>query len=126
MILTTGARRGALAAVLTVPATASCGPPDLTQYTSDVAPAEKVRRAAASAEDRDPESLRWIVEQLDSDDPVVRLTAITALERRTGETHGYRYDAPAREREPAVRRWVRFAREQSAPGPVAEGADADE
>jgi hypothetical protein len=45
------------------------------------------------------------VENLSSDDPVVRLAAIGALRRRTGHTLGYRFDAPDAERDAAIGRW---------------------
>ena len=52
-----------------------------------------------------------IVEQLDSDDPAVRLIAIAALEKLTGETYGYHYDDPPFLREPAIERWVDYVNE---------------
>ena len=47
-----------------------------------------------------------LVEQLDSDDPAVRMLAISALERLTGENHGYYYDDPPYIRQAAIQRWV--------------------
>ena len=86
---------------------ASCAPSALEGGFDSPNPAAKLYaiEQAAREGDRRPETLASIVEQLDSDDPVVRLLAITALERLTGDTLGYEYDAPASERRPAIRRW---------------------
>ena len=87
---------------------------------------------AARADDRSPATLRRLVEQLDSDDEAVRLAAIGALERLTGETHGYRYDDPRATRSLAIDRWerdpaVETGQEVGVPvGPVASGADRSE
>ena len=51
-------------------------------------------------------AIRDIVQQLDSVDPAVRLLAISALQRITGQTLGYEHDAPQLQREEAIRRWV--------------------
>ncbi len=51
-----------------------------------------------------------IIEQLDSDDPAVRLAAISALERATGQTLGYDFADAPRQRSAAVSRWVEWAR----------------
>ncbi len=56
----------------------------------------------------DASSLRRIVEQLDADDLVVRLKAISALRSLTGETNGYHYDDPPSIRKHAIERWVAY------------------
>ncbi len=48
---------------------------------------------------------RQIVEQLDCDDPAVRILAISTLERLTGETYEYRFDDPPYLRRAAIKRW---------------------
>jgi len=88
----------------------SCGPSALDGGFDSANPAAKLFaiEKAAEAEDRSPETLRRIVEQLASDDPAVRLIAIGALERLTGENHGYHHDGGPIERRAAIRRWVRY------------------
>lgn len=54
----------------------------------------------------DQKTILRIIEQLDSDDPAVRFVAISALERLTGDTHGYDHTAPRLERDKAIARWV--------------------
>ena len=80
---------------------------------------------AVRADDRSPGTLRRLVEQLDSDDAAVRLAAIGALERLTGETHGYRYDDPRPTRNVAIDRWEQDPALEVGleVGPVANGAD---
>lgn len=61
-----------------------------------------IERTARSG---DSSEARRLVEQLDSDDPAVRMMAIGALERLTGTTHGYRHYDPPLERRAAIARW---------------------
>lgn len=58
-----------------------------------------------AARNGDVGAAKQIVEQLDSDDPAVRLLAIGALERLTGETHGYCHADPTEQRQIAIARW---------------------
>lgn len=85
---------------------ACCGP-SATQGGFDSAnPAARMYAIEQAAREGDQSAIRDLIEQLDSDDPAVRLLAISALERLTGETYGYRqYDSPAQRRE-AIARWV--------------------
>jgi hypothetical protein len=73
---------------------------------------EAIERAGASG---DRSALPRIVENLSSDDAAVRMAAIGALRRMTGQTLGYRFDAPEVERRAAIGRWK---------GWLSEGADA--
>ena len=94
----------------------SCGPSAFDGGFDSANPAAKLFaiEQAGEAEDRSPETLRRIVEQLASDDPAVRLVAIGALERLTGENHGYHHDEGPIERRAAIRRWVRYLEDGSA------------
>ena len=64
---------------------------------------DRIERAMRTS---DRSAIPKIIQQLDSDDPAVRLLAISALERLTGETRGYRYDDPRYLRDSAIHRWV--------------------
>ena len=46
-----------------------------------------------------------LIENLSSDDEAVRFAAIGALRRITGQTNGYRFDAPSSERSEGIARW---------------------
>jgi hypothetical protein len=87
---------------------ACCAPSGMTGGFDSPLPASKLYaiQRAAQAGDASPGVLRAIVEELDSDDPAVRLVAIGALERLTGETHGFRADDSPIMREAAIQRWV--------------------
>lgn len=74
----------------------------------DALPSARIDAIVEAARAGDRAAVRSLIEQLDSDDAAVRLVAIEALHRATGETHGYRqYDPPA-ERRAAVARWERW------------------
>lgn len=49
-----------------------------------------------------------LLADLESDDQIRREIASKELQVRTGETHGYRYDAPAADRAAAVSEWKRW------------------
>lgn len=56
-----------------------------------------------------------LVENLASDDAAVRLAAITALERATGSTLGYRFDDSPEDRASSVARWRAWLAANAAP-----------
>ena len=76
--------------------------------------ASRIAAIESALRSRDVSRTPQIVEQLDSDDPAVRLLAISALERLTGRTCGYHYDDPPSLREQAVKRWVTYVNETPA------------
>ncbi|MBT8484883.1 MAG: hypothetical protein HKO59_17760 [Phycisphaerales bacterium] len=90
-------------------ATASCAPGATPRGLDDPLPSERMSslRDAVRQKDASTETLMRIVEHLDSDDILVRTTAIETLVRLTGERHGYDPHASAATRDAAVRRWVR-------------------
>lgn len=71
----------------------------------DPVPEARLGAIAAGPDASSAGEMRHLVENLSSDDPVVRLAAIGALRRRTGRTLGYRFDAPDAERDAAIGRW---------------------
>jgi len=84
---------------------ACAAPPPRNDFSTPDAASriESIETAAGDAS-----SLRRIVEQLDADDLVVRLKAISALRSLTGETNGYYYDDPPSIRKQAIERWVAY------------------
>jgi hypothetical protein len=91
-------------AVGLVLALAGCAPKTRDSLNSRYPPA--VARAIVHVtETRDAESVSQLVNLLENDDRAIRLYAIMALERLTGETHGYRYHDPPSDRAAAVLRW---------------------
>lgn len=73
------------------------------------APEARIDDILDAAKASDERAVPDLVRQLDSDDPAVRMLAILALERLTGERLGYDYAAPAWQRDPAVARWTAWA-----------------
>ncbi|MBW7905864.1 MAG: HEAT repeat domain-containing protein [Phycisphaerae bacterium] len=94
------------------------------QLSSRYAP-DRAGAIVRLAERGDREAIHALVDLLEDDDPAVRMYAILALERLTGETRGYRYyDSEAR-RAPAVQRWRTALREgQVRPGAARPEASA--
>ncbi len=85
---------------------ASCAPAAKEGGFESPNPAAHLYAIEYAVHDRDADRIPQIVELLDSDDPAVRFAAIEALDRLTGMRLEYEYDAPRRQREAAVRRWV--------------------
>ena len=65
----------------------------------------KLHAAAKAAREHDRSSIPQLVELLSSDDPAVRVVAITALEGMTGQRLGYEHSGSERDRRAAVGRW---------------------
>ena len=65
-----------------------------------------------AAERDDDQTLAELVHALSDRDPAVRLFAIQSLERRTGQTLGYRYYGPEDERRLASLRWGAWLHER--------------
>ncbi len=84
----------------------SCGP-SATEGGFD-APNPAARSVALERAVRtgDLSAVPKIVQLLDSDDPAIRMLAIDALQRLTGETYGYRHHDPSYVRQAAIQQWV--------------------
>lgn len=72
-----------------------------------------LERASATG---DLSSVPRCVENLSADDAAVRMAAAAALRRLTGETLGYRFDAPTADRAAAIERWRVWVSEHPAGG----------
>jgi len=100
-------RLGAIAVVL---AQTSCGPPAIDGGFDSANPAAKMYAIQYAAQDGDRSAINSIIEQLSSDDPAVRLMAIGALQKLTGQTYGYCSYDPAWQRQVAIDRWVQASK----------------
>lgn len=69
-------------------------------------PASVLYAIHEAGESRDASKVYDLIEHLDADDPAVRMFAIVALEKITGERHGYNPYAARPERQPAIAKWV--------------------
>ena len=99
-------RRGA-ALVLLAGALAGCGTAMKTQGFDSPDPGAKLRAIVDAGRAGDAKALPNLVDQLDSDDPAVRMCSIIALDRITGTRLGYSPYAPAPEREASIGEWVK-------------------
>lgn len=83
-----------------------CAPPASTGGFHSPDPASKLYAIRNAGESGDPQYIPELVEQLDDDDPAVRLFAINALERITGQRLGYNPYADEGGRRDAIEAWV--------------------
>lgn len=88
----------------------------------DGSPASRLAAIERSSADGRTADIPRIVENLSSDDAAVRMAAIGALRRMTGETLGYRFDDPPATRQAAIERWAGWVRDHAAQGSGAPGA----
>lgn len=73
----------------------------------------------------DRSAVPHLIEMLRSDDPAVRMAAIRALERLTGETLNYEHFAPEHERQKSIAAWERwYERHAAGPGNTPEESGA--
>ena len=83
---------------------AGCGPPPVKKL-SNPDPSGKIPAIKQAVRDKDRRAVPQLVKELESDDAAVRLFAIEALHRLTGQDFGYRYYDDEEIRQPAVDRW---------------------
>jgi hypothetical protein len=111
-------------ATAALPGICACSPSALRGGFDSPNSASKLYAIERAARANDQSAIPRIIEQLDSDDPAVRMIAISALERLTGQTHGYEYWAPRVERDRAVETWVRKHARDGAIGGIEEVEDS--
>ena len=68
-------------------------------------PAEKIPAIVQAGDKKDKHAIPLLVKELNHDDPAVRLYAIEALHRITGETLGYHFYDDEDARKASVARW---------------------
>lgn len=91
-----------------------CGPSAMQGGFDSPNPAAKLYAIEYAVRSGDTHAIDDLVVLLDSDDPATRLMAIVALERLTGEDHGYRFDDDVATRNAAILRWELAVREMTA------------
>jgi hypothetical protein len=65
-----------------------------------------------AGETHDRSALPQLVDSLNDEDPAVRLFAIAALEKFTGDRFGYEYYLDEDQRKPAIARWREWLKQQ--------------
>ncbi len=96
--------------ITVAPLLTACAPPASEGGLNSDNPASHLYAIRAAGERHDRAALPALVESLDSDDPAIRMMAISALERITGTRRGYDPYASAAQRQPAVEEWVKSVR----------------
>ena len=94
----------------------SLGPASIGEAESS----ERIERIIWAVHANDQGSIPWLISLLDSDDPIIRMLAIRALEDMTGLTHGYDHAAREWERDKGVDRWARWYQDQERTVPALE------
>lgn len=94
-----------IVAVVVSLAAGACSPPRPDRNVTNPDPAGKIPAYKQAVRTRDQRAARQMVEDLESDDPAVRMFAILGLRRLTGRTFGYRYFEDEDSRRAAVQRW---------------------
>ena len=91
---------------------AACSAPPASSggFDSDN-PASRLYAIRRAGENKDRSKIPNLVQELDSDDPAVRMMSINALDRITGQRLGYNpyVDTPARQQ--AIAAWVKAVNE---------------
>ena len=103
----TGMQRTGLTMALAAGLLAGCtAPPPASEGDFDSPnPAAKLYAIERAGSQRDRGKIPKLVEQLDNDDPAVRMMSIAALRRITGADLGYKPYEPPEARQAAIERW---------------------
>jgi hypothetical protein len=97
--------RTMMASMTALLASACTAPATEADFDSSI-PAARLSAIERAGAERDETATPRLVEQLDSDDPAVRMLALEALKRIEGDTHGYWHGDPPHERRAAIEQWT--------------------
>jgi len=89
----------------------ACAPPASEGGFHSDNPSARLYAIHRAGQERDRTAIPQLVEQLESDDPAVRMFAIVALERITGQRMGYNPYRAAPKRWRAVQAWKQAVRQ---------------
>ena len=78
-----------------------------------------------AGETHDRAALPGLVDSLNDDDPAVRLFAIAALEKFSGDRFGYEYYLDEEQRKPSIARWREWLKQQQEQSPQQPDARPD-
>lgn len=112
-------RRCACAFLVAIPFLLTIGcieplPPSNRARIQHEEPSVRIKAIVEAGRERDDKAVPLIVDRLEDEDEGVRLYAIIALEKITGERFGYDYGESMSERAGAVERWRNFVRRRVA------------
>ena len=92
----------------------ACTAPRSAPNIADADPTVKIAGIKQASATKDRAALPALVDELDSDDPAVRLFALEALERFAGQRFGYEYYLDEVQRKPSLARWREWLKQQQA------------
>ncbi|MBL7132674.1 MAG: HEAT repeat domain-containing protein [Phycisphaerae bacterium] len=78
----------------------------------DDSPTVRLTAITRAGNARDKKAIPYLVDQLADSEPDVRLFAIVALRKTTGETFGYRHYGSRRSRAEAVAKWHQWLKQR--------------
>jgi hypothetical protein len=81
-------------------------------------PYVKIPAMKRATESRDSAAMKQLVADLDHDDPAVRLYAIQALDRMTGQRLGYNYSDEPETRKASIKRWQQWLEHGETPAAI--------
>jgi hypothetical protein len=90
----------------------ACTAPRPAPNIADADPTVKIAGMMQAVRNQDRSALPALVEQLNSDDPAVRMFAIGALEKFAGGRFGYEYYLDEERRKPSLAKWQEWLKEQ--------------
>jgi hypothetical protein len=90
----------------------ACNAPRPAPNIADPDPQVKIAGIRQAAARGDRSVLPQLVDELDSDDPAVRLFAIEALQKFARERFGYEYYLDEERRKPSLARWRKWLKQQ--------------
>jgi hypothetical protein len=105
-------RRAGLGLLLGLCGLIGCSAPRPAPNIADADPTVKIAGIRQAVARKDRAALPALVEQLDSDDPAVRLFALGAPERLAGERFGYEYYFDEEQRKPSLAKWREWLKRQ--------------
>jgi hypothetical protein len=111
-------REAILASIAITLAVAGCSAPPPVVEVTNPDPSGKIPAMKKAVRERDMKVVRQLVKDLDSDDGAVRLFAIEALQKLTGQRYGYDYYADEVQRRPALSAWQQWLAQQEGKGPT--------
>ena len=113
-----------LVLALSAAADLSCTAPRPAPKVADPDPQVNIAGIREAAARKDRSKLPGLVDQLESDDPAVRMYAIHALETFAGQRFGYEYYFDEDQRKPSLARWREWLKQQQGQPQPPPGAEA--
>ena len=113
-------------ASMTVLLTGACTAPATEADFDSPHPTARLYAIERAGTEGDRTATARLVEQLDSDDPLVQMLALEALRGIEDDTHGYWHGDPPRVRRAAIEQWIDHVSRQETPAGTAADTATDD